>query len=357
MSECESAARPDSSAAGDVLRVDDLQTAFPFGDRMVNAVDRVCFTVGRGRIVGLVGESGCGKSMTALSIMRLVPAPGRLAGGVIELDGHGDIGSIPEREMRSIRGGDLAMIFQDPMTSLNPVMRVGEQIVEGLRFHRRISRREARDRAIQMLTLVGIGDPELRAREYPHQMSGGMCQRVMIAMALACEPKVMLADEPTTALDVTIQAQILNLMRDVRDRTGTAIVLITHDLGVVAEMADDVCVMYAGEIVERAPVRCIFREPLHPYTIGLLESVSIGQGAVHRKTMLPAISGMVPGLGQLPGGCRFADRCRHATMLCKEHRPPLEELEPGRLVRCWLHVENSPMRVEPRAEAGALSNV
>ena len=326
-----------------VLAVNQLRTEFPTATVTVRAVDDVSFSVGRGRILGLVGESGCGKSMTALSIMRLVPSPGRVASGSVHVEGHGDVMQLSDARMRALRGGDVAMIFQDPMSSLNPVMRIGEQMVEGLRYHRGLGRREALERAVDMLDLAGIQDPKRRVLEYPHQMSGGMCQRVMIGMALCCEPKVILADEPTTALDVTIQAQILRLIHDVRERTGTAIVLITHDLGVIAETAEDVCVMYAGVIVERASVRRLFASPLHPYTSGLLRSVVASHDDTAIKAPLPAIRGSVPTLSELPSGCRFSERCDHVMPRCRAEAPVLAEVDPGHEVRCWLH---APTAVE-----------
>jgi len=326
-----------SQVPSPVLVVDQLRTEFPGPTGPVSAVDGVSFSVDRGRILGLVGESGCGKSMTALSIMRLVPPPGRAAGGSVHVEGHGDIMGLSRSRMRALRGGDVSMIFQDPMSSLNPVMRVGEQMVEGLRYHRGLGRREAFERAVEMLHLVGIQNPQRRVLEYPHQMSGGMCQRVMIGMALCCEPKLILADEPTTALDVTIQAQILRLIHEVRERTGTAIVLITHDLGVIAETAEDVCVMYAGVIVERSSVRRLFAQPLHPYTSGLLRSVVASHDDAAIKSPLPAIRGSVPSLSELPGGCRFSDRCDHVMERCRVEAPVLTEVEPGHEVRCWLY--------------------
>ncbi|MBE0592710.1 MAG: ABC transporter ATP-binding protein [Gemmatimonadales bacterium] len=312
-----------------------VEFATPWGP--VSALDDVGFRVGRGRILGLVGESGCGKSLSALSIMRLLPASARITGGSIRLAGAGDLLALPEARMRSLRGGRISMIFQDPMTSLNPVMRIGAQMVEGMRYHQRIGRKEARERAVEVLGMVGIKQPEKRVDDYPHQLSGGMCQRVMIGMALACEPQVMLADEPTTALDVSIQAQILALMHEMRDRTGTAIVLITHDLGVIAEMTDEVCVMYAGTVVERASVGRLFDSPLHPYTRGLMRSVRAGHDESLVKQALPAIPGNVPSLARLPTGCRFSDRCDRAFADCHRIRPSLKEVDQGHEVRCLLY--------------------
>ncbi|MFM7034243.1 MAG: ABC transporter ATP-binding protein [Planctomycetia bacterium] len=305
------------------------------------AVDGVSLSIERGRTLGLVGESGCGESVTAMSILRLVAAPGRVEQGQILLSlGRGaepttaiDLVSLPEPELRKIRGGRIGMIFQEPMTSLNPVFTIGSQIAEVVRLHGTLSHEAARARALEMLTLVRVADPERRLDEYPHQLSGGMRQRVMIAMALACEPDLVIADEPTTALDVTIQAQILELLADLRRRLGTAILLITHDLGVVAETCDDVAVMYAGRIVERAPAAELFARPMHPYTIGLLrsrpEAAGRGDGPLH------TIPGMVPPPSRFPTGCRFHPRCEHARLPhCGEEPPELREVAPGHFVRC-----------------------
>jgi len=320
-----------------LLRVKDLVTSFRTDEGELRAVDGVSFEVAEGKTLGVVGESGCGKSVTSLSIMRLVPSPpGRVTAGSIELDGR-DLLTLSEREMRSIRGNRISMIFQEPMTSLNPVYTVGAQIVEAVRLHQNKSRREARERAVEMLRLVGIPSPESNADAYPHQLSGGMRQRVMIAMALACEPKLLIADEPTTALDVTIQAQILELLRKLQEQLKMSIILITHDLGVVAEHADDVIVMYAGKVVESASVEQLFAHPKHPYTRGLLESVPRLQRSRTRR--LPTIEGMVPDLRDLPSGCRFADRCGFVVDACRDKEPELvppsgEGAAPGRLSRC-----------------------
>lgn len=319
-----------------VLEVDGLDVDFVNQEGTVRALHDVGFIVRRGQTLGLVGESGCGKSLTALAIMRLLPMAARIAGGSIRLAGEGDLTRMPEAAMRSLRGGRMSMIFQDPMTSLNPVMRIGAQIVEGIRYHRQMGKREATERAIEILRLVGITRPDQRVNDYPHQLSGGMYQRVMIGMALACEPQVMLADEPTTALDVSIQAQILGLMQEMRDRTGTGIVLITHDLGVIAEMADEVCVMYAGVVVERATVRRLFSSPLHPYTQGLMRSVLAGHDESLVKRSLPTIPGSVPSLARLPPGCRFSDRCDRAIDECRRLVPPLHRIDDDHEVRCLL---------------------
>jgi peptide/nickel transport system ATP-binding protein len=304
-----------------LLEVRELETVFALNGRHVHAVDHVSFAIEAGRVLGLVGESGCGKSVMALSLMRLVPSPGRVAGGRVLLDGQ-DLLALPEREMRDVRGAGLAMIFQEPMTALNPVFTVGSQIAEALRLHRRMSRGEAWDRATALLDEVGIPEPARRAHDYPHQLSGGMRQRVMIAIAISCEPRVLIADEPTTALDVTIQAEILELLRALRERHGMALLLITHDLGVVAEQADEVAIMYAGRIVEQAPVEDLFARPLHPYTQALLRSVP---GVVGKRQRLEAVPGTVPDLLHLPSGCAFRDRCPLAIEECAAQVPPLEE--------------------------------
>ena len=312
----------EAAVASPLLEVRDLRTVFALEEGVVRAVDGVSFALERGRVLGLVGESGCGKTMTALSLMRLVPPPGRIVGGHVRLEGC-DLLRLPEREMRAVRGAGLAMIFQEPMTSLNPVFTVGYQIAEAIRLHRRVGRRAAWARAVQLLDEVGIPEPERRARDYPHRLSGGMRQRVMIAIAISCEPRVLIADEPTTALDVTIQADILDLLRTLRERHGMAVVLITHDLGVVAEQADEVAIMYAGRIVEHASVLDIFERPLHPYTQALLRSMP-GLGG-ERRARLEAIPGQVPDLLHLPSGCHFRDRCPKAIGRCAEEDPSLEE--------------------------------
>jgi oligopeptide/dipeptide ABC transporter ATP-binding protein len=315
-----------------ILEVRGLKTHFQTEGGVYRAVDGVSFVVHANRTLGIVGESGCGKSVTSLSIMGLVQEPpGIRAGGEILYRGK-DLLAMSRSQMEELRGAALSMIFQEPMTSLNPVYRVGEQIVEGLRRHRAMSRAEARARAIEMLRLVRIPSPETRVDAFPHEMSGGMRQRVMIAMALACEPDLLIADEPTTALDVTIQAQILDLMRDLRERTGTAIILITHDLGVIAEMADDVAVMYAGKIVEMADVKTLFADAQHPYMLGLLASIP---RLDLDRARLSTIEGMVPSPDQMPAGCRFAPRCALADGRCHAEEPPLRALKPGHHVACW----------------------
>ena len=315
-----------------LLEVRDLKTYFAAPEGEFRAVDGVGFAIEPGRTLGIVGESGSGKSVTALSIMRLVPSPpGRLAGGEVLFDGIDLLGLSPA-EMRDLRGNRLAMIFQEPMTSLNPAFRIGEQIAEGIRRHRGLGRREARERALEMLRRARIPAAERRIDDYPHQLSGGMRQRAMIAMALACDPRLLIADEPTTALDVTIQAQILDLLRKLRAETGMGIILITHDLGVIAELADEVAVMYAGKVLELAPVEALFSDPQHPYTIGLLGSVPSIDGESAR---LAAIEGTVPDLAAVPQGCRFHPRCPFAVEECRHVPPPLAEIRPGHRAACW----------------------
>ena len=317
-----------------LLEVRNLNTYFFSDDGMVKAVGGVDFFVRPGEVLGLVGESGCGKSVTSLSIMRLVGSPGKIVGGEILFDGI-DLLKLSEAEMAEMRGNRISMIFQQPQSSLNPVFRVGDQIAEVLRIHQRMKKKDAWEEAIKLMRLVGIPDPENKARAYPHEMSGGQAQRVMIAMALALNPRLLIADEPTTALDVTIQAQILDLMRQLRDELGMSILFITHDLGVVAEMADRVVVMYAGEVVEEAPVRELFSSPRHPYTERLLASIPRLDSA--RKTRLPAIEGTVPHPSQRPPGCAFAPRCPRVLGRCHGEAPPLLAMGDDRRVRCWLH--------------------
>jgi oligopeptide/dipeptide ABC transporter ATP-binding protein len=338
-----------------LLEVKGLRTSFQTRDGLVQAVSGIDFHVDRGEIMGLVGESGCGKSVTSLSILRLVAKPGRIDAGEVIFDGR-DLLKVSNEDMRRIRGDRISMIFQQPTSSLNPVWDVGRQIEEVLRIHRGMKGKVASSRAAELLKMVGIPDPQRRLKAFPHEMSGGMAQRVMIAMALACEPELLIADEPTTALDVTIQAQILDLMRNLRDETGTAIVLITHDLGVVAEMCDRVAVMYAGEIVEHADVTTLFRRPRHPYTQGLIGSIPV-VGAV--KDELAVIPGNVPNLIDLPPGCRFAPRCltriAENVELALEHHPELRPVAPGHDVRCWLYhdLEGRPIERQTSAVAGA----
>jgi oligopeptide/dipeptide ABC transporter ATP-binding protein len=317
-----------------LLKIRNLRTIFYSDDGPAAAVDGVDLDLKEGETLGLVGESACGKTVTALSIMRLVPPPGKILSGEISFQGE-DLLKLDESDMRRVRGNRISMIFQEPMTSLNPVFKVGEQVAEVYRVHRNMNNSEAATAAVEMLDKVGIPSPENRATDYPHQMSGGMRQRVMIAMALACDPKLMLADEPTTALDVTIQAQILALMNDIKIRLGTGIILITHDLGVVAETAERVAVMYTGMIVEEASVESLFAAPQHPYTIGLLKSIPRMDKAAAQKKKLYVISGKVPDLRRLPEGCTFQDRCPERRSICVQP-PVLERKSSGHLVRCWM---------------------
>ena len=333
------AGKPTIETAASLLAVEDLRTYFDLRLGTVKAVDGVSFTLAPHETLAIVGESGCGKSITALSLMRLVPdPPGRIAGGKVELAGV-DLLALDEEAMRAVRGKDIAMIFQEPMTSLNPVLTIGSQIAEAVLLHEKVSSRQARQKAVDMLRLARIPEPEQRAHEYPHHLSGGMRQRAMIAMALACNPKVLIADEPTTALDVTIQAQILEIILDLQRKLGTAVILITHDLGVVAETAQRVIVMYAGRKVEEAPVEELFAHPQHPYTHGLMGSIprlpsmrGENAGAVERLQEIP---GTVPALSNLPSGCVFAPRCAHAEDRCRAHYPAYEEKRPGHWAACW----------------------
>ncbi len=321
----------------ELLRVEDLKTHFFTDDGVVKAVDGVSFRLNKGETLGIVGESGCGKSVTSLSIMRLIAHPGRIVQGKIILRGL-DIADMDEASMRHIRGNRIAMIFQQPTSCLNPVFRVGDQISESLMLHRGYTKQQARKRAIELLTMVGIPSAKTRVDTYPHEMSGGMCQRVMIAMGLSCDPELLIADEPTTALDVTIQAQILELMKDLKNRYQTGIILITHDLGVVAEMADNVSVMYAGKVVEEAPVNDLFESPKHPYTQGLLASIPV-LGEVKEK--LAVIPGTVPSLRNLPPGCRFAGRCPYVMDICRTEEPGLLRISDTRTARCWLYADDA----------------
>ena len=320
-----------------LLEVDNLHTYFQTREGLVCAVDGVSFHLDRGELLGLVGESGCGKSITALSIMRLVAPPGKIVAGEVFFEGR-NLLKLSQAEMRDVRGDDIAMIFQDPMTSLNPVFTVGEQIAEALRLHRRLSRKDARAGAIQAMREVAIPDPTVRADDYPHQLSGGMRQRIMIAMALACDPKVLIADEPTTALDVTIQAQILELLNNLRRTRELAVLLITHDLGVVAEVADRVAVMYTGKIVEASPVEELFERPKHPYTEGLLRSVpKLTAKDVVKAERLQTIDGTVPKATALPAGCHFEPRCPYRLPRCREQEIPLYPVGETVTVRCVLY--------------------
>ena len=320
-----------------LLEVRNLKTYFYTEDGVVKAVDGVDFTVGRGEVLGLVGESGCGKSVTSLSIMRLIGVPGKVVQGEILFEGR-NLLELSEAEMVHMRGNRMSMIFQQPQSSLNPVFKVGDQVAEVLQIHQNMSKEESWKKAVELLRLVGIADPESKAHSYPHEVSGGQAQRVMIAMALALNPQLLIADEPTTALDVTIQAQILDLMRDLRTRMNTAVILITHDLGVISEMADRVAVMYAGRIVEQAGIRTLFKNPVHPYTQGLMASIPV-LGTV--KETLDVIPGSVPNLVNLPPGCQFAPRCRsrmeYQLSICTQVEPQLLPVEPEHLCRCWLY--------------------
>jgi oligopeptide/dipeptide ABC transporter ATP-binding protein len=331
--------------AGPLLAVRGLRVSFPAGDATAHAVDGVSFTVEAGETVCVVGESGCGKSLTALSLLRLVPPPGRIdPASRIDFEGESLL-ALPEPRLRAVRGARMAMIFQEPMTALNPVLTVGDQIAEVVRVHTPASRADAWRRAVAMLGTVGIADPEARAKQYPHELSGGMRQRVMIAMALVLEPRLVIADEPTTALDVTIQAQILELLRDLRERTGMALLLITHDLGVVAEMASRVLVMYAGRIVEEAPVEALFTRPTHPYTEGLLAAVPrLGE----EQDRLHTIVGTVPSPTNWPSGCKFRDRCPYAYDRCAVEEPALLQVGEAHRARC--HLVEEPEKRVPRAD-------
>ncbi len=346
------------SSVEPILEVQNLRTYFRTDAGLARAVDGVSFHVDPGETLGIVGESGSGKSVTSLSVMRLIPRPpGSIEPGsriLFRSDGRAeDLAAATEDRMRQIRGNEIAMIFQEPMTSLNPVFRVGEQIVETLRLHQGLDKRDARDRAIEMLRLVGIPIPEQRVDEYPHQLSGGMRQRVMIAMALACDPKLLIADEPTTALDVTIQAQILELLNRLQEEMGMSIVLITHDLGVVAETCDRVIVMYAGQVFEEGPVDDVFHDPQNPYTEGLLRSIPrLGT----RSERLAVIPGVVPPPTAWPKGCRFHARCPYGWEKTEREEPPLFEIGPGRKNKCWL-VENPERRAEIRRATGGFTSM
>jgi len=327
-----------------LIEVRGLKTNFYTDAGVVHAVNGIDFTIEREKTLGVVGESGCGKSVTALSIMGLVRPPGKVDAGEIlfHIDGKVvDLAKLDPKgpEMRSIRGNEVAMIFQEPMTSLNPVFTIGNQIMESIILHQRLGRREAKNKAIELLTAVGIPSPEQRIREYPHQLSGGMRQRAMIAMALSCNPSLLIADEPTTALDVTIQAQVLKLMNDLRRDFKTAIMFITHNLGVIAHMADDVVVMYLGRIVESAPVRDIFHNPSHPYTRGLMNSIP-SLTATRQRRLMP-IKGVVPDILEVGKGCGFEPRCPQTMSICKRRIPPLTEVSPGHYAACWIYAEQN----------------
>ena len=344
--------RPARHAPGEtLLDVRGLATSFRTSEGVVRAVTGVDFSVRRGEILGLVGESGCGKSVTSLSIMRLINPPGRIDAGEVVFDGQ-DLLKLPQQRMREIRGNRISMIFQQPTSALNPVLDIGFQVGEVLETHREMKRKAARARALELLRMVGIADPERRLKAYPHETSGGMAQRVMIAMALACEPELLIADEPTTALDVTIQAQILDLMRRLQQETGTAIILITHDLGVVAEMADRVAVMYAGEVVEQADTETLFRDPRHPYTKGLIASIPV---LGELRESLAVIPGSVPNLIDLPPACRFAPRCvsrvEESVELATERHPALLPAAPNHDVRCWMYHDGEGRLIRTEAPA------
>jgi oligopeptide/dipeptide ABC transporter ATP-binding protein len=338
-----------------LLQVNNLQTQFPTRAGLVKAVNDVSFYIDEGELVGLVGESGCGKSITALSVMRLIAPPGKIVGGEIKFKGEELLKASDER-MREIRGNDIAMIFQDPMTSLNPVYTVGEQIAEALRLHRKLDKKQAWAAAIDAMHEVAIPDPSRRVNDYPHQLSGGMRQRVMIAMALACDPELLIADEPTTALDVTIQAQILELLNHLRETRKLAVLLITHDLGVVAEVADRVCVMYTGRVVEESGIDEIFEKPKHPYTQGLLKSVpKLSAHHIEKVSRLQTIEGTVPSPTNLPDGCHFAPRCAYSMDICTRGVIPLYDIENDVKVRCVLYDEKRKFEIARHKTLSAVS--
>ena len=327
----------DVAPAEAILEVKNLRTSFPTSGGFVHAVDNVSFSVRKGEALALVGESGCGKSVTAMSIMRLVAPPGRITAGEVRFKGR-NLAELSEREMCTVRGNDIAMVFQEPMTSLNPVFKIGAQVAEAVRIHTKVSKKEAWRRAGEMLELVSIPDPIKRLDDYPHQLSGGMRQRVMIAMALSCDPELLIADEPTTALDVTIQAQIMELLASLQQRLGLAILLITHDLGIVAEFCERVIVMYTGRIVEESPVLDLFANPAHPYTRGLLRSLpSVSAGDPSAPHRLATIKGMVPPITNLPPGCKFNPRCPDVMDICLGNEPARMVVSPGHDARCYLH--------------------
>ena len=326
------------SQAETILEIKDLCVEFQTVEGTVHAVDHLNYTLHKGEKLGIVGESGSGKSVSSLGMMQLIPnPPGRITGGEILYHGK-DLVKASEKEMQKIRGNEISMIFQEPMTSLNTIIKCGKQIAESLRLHRGMKKKEAMEEAVRMMRAVGIANPEVRAHEYPHQMSGGMRQRVMIAMALACQPQILIADEPTTALDVTIQAQILDLIRELNESMGTSVVFITHDLGVVSELCDTVIVMYTGHIVEQAPVKELFESPKHPYTKGLLNAIP---KITRERNPLETIEGMVPNPTERIEGCSFSLRCPYATDQCRKAEPPMAELSDGRLVRCWQYAKEN----------------
>ena len=326
------------SQAETILEIKDLCVEFQTVEGTVHAVDHLNYTLHKGEKLGIVGESGSGKSVSSLGMMQLIPnPPGRITGGEILYHGK-DLVKASEKEMQKIRGNEISMIFQEPMTSLNPIIKCGKQIAESLRLHRGMKKKEAMEEAVRMMRAVGIANPEVRAHEYPHQMSGGMRQRVMIAMALACQPQILIADEPTTALDVTIQAQILDLIRELNESMGTSVVFITHDLGVVSDLCDTVIVMYTGHIVEQAPVKELFESPKHPYTKGLLNAIP---KITRERNPLETIEGMVPNPTERIEGCSFSPRCPYATDQCRKAGPPMAELSDGRLVRCWQYAKEN----------------
>ena len=326
------------SQAETILEIKDLCVEFQTVEGVVHAVDHLNYTLHKGEKLGIVGESGSGKSVSSLGMMQLIPnPPGRITGGEILYHGK-DLVKASEKEMQKIRENEISMIFQEPMTSLNPIIKCGKQIAESLRLHRGMKKKEAMEEAVRMMWAVGIANPEVRAHEYPHQMSGGMRQRVMIAMALACQPQILIADEPTTALDVTIQAQILDLIRELNESMGTSVVFITHDLGVVSELCDTVIVMYTGHIVEQAPVKELFESPKHPYTKGLLNAIP---KITRERNPLETIEGMVPNPTERIEGCSFSPRCPYATDQCRKAEPPMAELSDGRLVRCWQYAKEN----------------
>ena len=326
------------SQSESILEIKDLCVEFQTVEGTVQAVDHLNYTLHKGEKLGIVGESGSGKSVSSLGMMQLIPnPPGRITGGEILYHGK-DLVKASEKEMQKIRGNEISMIFQEPMTSLNPIIKCGKQIAESLRLHRGMKKKEAMEEAVQMMHAVGIANPEVRAHEYPHQMSGGMRQRVMIAMALACQPQILIADEPTTALDVTIQAQILDLIRELNESMGTSVVFITHDLGVVSELCDTVIVMYTGHIVEQAPVKELFENPKHPYTRGLLNAIP---RITKERNPLETIEGMVPNPNERIEGCSFSPRWPYAIDQCRKAEPPMTELPDGRLVRCWQYAKEN----------------